>query len=62
MHYMRALRHHDVIIIIARSSAHIRTYLANLWQRLTKYFLAVDIVCLSSGIVVLMYAAMVDTY
>ena len=58
MHYTKALHHHDIIIIIHT----IRTYLANLWQRLTKYFLAVDIVSLSSGIVVLMYAAMVDTY
>jgi hypothetical protein len=49
MHYTRGLHHYDIIII-----HNIQTYLANLWQRLTKYFLAVDIVSLSSGIVVLM--------
>lgn len=59
MHYMKALHHHDIIIII---HIIIRTYLANLWQRLTKYFLAVDMVSLSNGTVVRMYAAMVDTY
>ena len=60
MHCTKALHQYDIIAHTQNETDY--SYLANLWQRLTKYFLAEDIVSLSSGIVFLMYAAMVDTY
>ena len=60
MHCTKALHHYDIIAHTQNETDY--SYLANLWQRLTKYFLAEDIVSLSSGIMFLMYAAMVDTY